>query len=282
MAHENAYLAHLEAQGVSILNLRNIDDSERALAETREAMESGVEAIAQATLASGRWFGRSDVLRRARVPSAKFSMRRARFNTPEGHPMELLWDVDYVTAAAGKETPLRNRPQKRPQTGVLDFMVDILGFRERERVVGDDDGSLLASFLSVTNLSHDIAIVPEPTEMRGRLHHVCFHYTSLQHLFDVAELAKEAGIAIEHGPARHGIGGASFLYMLEPGGNRIELMGDPGYMIFDPAWRTVVWKGSEVPAVGAIWTGSPLPDSFWSYGTPPNEERLATPEAAAA
>jgi predicted RecB family nuclease len=64
MAHENAYLAHLEAQGVPILNLRDIDDSERALAETRAAMESGVEAIAQATLASGRWFGRSDVLRR--------------------------------------------------------------------------------------------------------------------------------------------------------------------------------------------------------------------------
>ena len=63
--------------------------------------------------------------------------------------------------------------------------------------------------------------------------------------------------------------------MLEPGGNRIELMGDPGYMIFDPAWRTVVWKGSEVPAVGAIWTGSVLPDSFWNYGTPA-EERLAT------
>ena len=64
MAHENAYLAHFEAQGVPILNLRDIDDSERALAKTREAMENGVEAIAQATLASGRWFGRSDVLRR--------------------------------------------------------------------------------------------------------------------------------------------------------------------------------------------------------------------------
>ena len=47
-----------------VLNLRDIDDSERALAETRDAMESGVEAIAQATLANGRWFGRSDVLRR--------------------------------------------------------------------------------------------------------------------------------------------------------------------------------------------------------------------------
>jgi catechol 2,3-dioxygenase len=129
--------------------------------------------------------------------------RAYRFDTPEGHRMELLWDVDYVTAPAGKETPLRNRPQRRPRIGVpvrridhinllaanagevRDFLVDILGFRERERVVGDDDGSVLASFLSVTNLSHDIAIVPEPTELRGRLHHVCFHYTSVQHLFDV-------------------------------------------------------------------------------------------------
>ena len=130
----------------------------------------------------------------------------------------MLWDVDYVTASAGNETPLRNRPQKRPRSGVpvrridhlnllaanagavRDFMVDILGFRERERVVSDDDGSVVASFLSVTNLSHDIAIVPEPTEMRGRFHHVCFHYISMQHLFDVAELAKEGGIAIEHQP----------------------------------------------------------------------------------
>src|SRR4029077_10876569 len=61
---------------------------------------------------------------------------------------------------------------------------------------------------------------------------------SVLHLFDVAELAKEAGIAIEDGPGRHGIGGATFLYMLEPAGNRIEVMGDPGYMIFDPAWKT--------------------------------------------
>jgi predicted RecB family nuclease len=64
MAHEDAYLAHLEAQGVSVLNLRDIGDAEQALAETRAAMEGGVEAIAQATLANGRWFGRSDILRR--------------------------------------------------------------------------------------------------------------------------------------------------------------------------------------------------------------------------
>jgi catechol 2,3-dioxygenase len=224
-----------------------------------------------------------------------------RFETPEGHSMELFWDVEYFTAPAGRKTRLRNRPQKRPGTGmpirridhlnlmvadagvVRDFMVDILGFRERERVIDDDNGSVLASFLSVTNLSHDIAIVPEPTQMRGRLHHVCFHYISVQHLFDVAELAKEADIEIEYGPARHGIGGATFLYLLEPGGNRVELMGDPGYMIFDPAWRTVVWKGSEVPITGAVWTGSQAPpESFWSYGTPAVDEQLTPAEAAAA
>ena len=69
MAHENAYLAHLEAQGVSIVNLREIDDSERAFAETRAAMERGIDAIAQATLSNGRWFGRSDILRRVERPS---------------------------------------------------------------------------------------------------------------------------------------------------------------------------------------------------------------------
>ena len=49
-------------------------------------------------------------------------------------------------------------------------------------------------------------------------------------------------------------------------------------MIFDPAWRTVVWKGSELPDA-AVWTGSPLPDSFFTYGTPSAEERAAIPAA---
>jgi catechol 2,3-dioxygenase len=55
-------------------------------------------------------------------------------------------------------------------------------------------------------------------------------------------------------------------------------MGDPGYMIFDPAWRPVVWKASEFPDA-AVWTGSPLPDSFFTYGTPVAEERAAIPTA---
>jgi hypothetical protein len=41
-----------------------------------------------------------------------------RFTTPAGHPMELLWDVQYYEAPVEQQSPLRNRPQKRPLRGV--------------------------------------------------------------------------------------------------------------------------------------------------------------------
>jgi predicted RecB family nuclease len=69
MEHEKAYLNHLEAEGIPITDLREIDNDENALAETLAAMQQGVPAIAQATLTNGRWFGRADVLRRVERPS---------------------------------------------------------------------------------------------------------------------------------------------------------------------------------------------------------------------
>jgi len=69
MAHEDAYLAHLASQGLSIVNLRETVGDQRAIETTRAAMESGVDVIAQATLASERWFGRADILRRVETAS---------------------------------------------------------------------------------------------------------------------------------------------------------------------------------------------------------------------
>ncbi|PYU17686.1 MAG: nuclease, partial [Acidobacteria bacterium] len=62
--HEEAYLRHLESAGLAITNLRVVDNDEQALAETCAAMAKGTPVISQAALASGLWFGRSDVLRR--------------------------------------------------------------------------------------------------------------------------------------------------------------------------------------------------------------------------
>jgi len=64
MAHETAYLEHLKAQGAAIVDLQDVAIEEIAEAETIAAIKKGVDAIAQATLSDGRWFGRADVLRR--------------------------------------------------------------------------------------------------------------------------------------------------------------------------------------------------------------------------
>jgi catechol 2,3-dioxygenase len=223
--------------------------------------------------------------------------RAYQFDTPAGHRCEIFWDVDYANCPPGETTALRTRLSKRPAQGVpvrrldhfnitapdvgkvRDCLVSALGFNERENILDDGSGATVASFLSVTNLSHDMAIVPEGGPA-GRLHHICYFNGSNDHLFDFADLCREAGLRVEHGPGRHGVGGATFVYVMEPGGNRVEMTGDSGLTIFDPAWKTVSWKASEFLGPAGAWVGSPLPPSFLSYATP--DEALTLLDAAIA
>src|SRR5262249_20889075 len=62
--HEKAYLTFLADNGLTVTDLREIDDEETAYTRTRSAMENGAAVIVQATLQDGRWFGRADVLQR--------------------------------------------------------------------------------------------------------------------------------------------------------------------------------------------------------------------------
>lgn len=68
-AHERAYLAHLEERGIAVTRLEDAGDSRTGLERTLAAMFAGDRAIAQATLADGRWSGRADVLLRVERPS---------------------------------------------------------------------------------------------------------------------------------------------------------------------------------------------------------------------
>jgi len=63
LEHENAYVSHLAAQGLAIVDLRSTSEEE-AGREVATAMEKGVDVIVQPLMATGRWFGRADVLRR--------------------------------------------------------------------------------------------------------------------------------------------------------------------------------------------------------------------------
>lgn len=65
LAHEQAYVAHLRAQGRDVVELRDVD-GDTAVARTRAAMRGGADVIVQAELRDGRWGGRADVL--LRVP----------------------------------------------------------------------------------------------------------------------------------------------------------------------------------------------------------------------
>jgi catechol 2,3-dioxygenase len=206
------------------------------------------------------------------------------FHTPDGHKMKLMWDVDYAAVTDETRTTLLNRPTKRPPQGVpvrrIDHinlycsnvtenkkaLMDLLGFRLSENAVMND-GTEAAAWMRCSNLAHDVALSLDQTGSKARLHHVAFWYGIPQHLMDVAELCAENNVFVEAGPGKHGITQGLFLYLMEPGGNRIELFGDSGYLIFDPAWKPVTWTQDQL-AKGIIWVGSDLPREFFLYGTP--------------
>lgn len=210
--------------------------------------------------------------------------RAYQFRSPDGHKMEIFWDVEYYQAPDDQKTDLLNRPQRRPNRGVpvrrldhinllakepnknVEFLKEALGFRIREQILAEDDLAI-GSWLSVTNLVHDIAIMVDGLGEEGRLHHICYWYGYPQHLTDVSDLLLDNGYEIEVSPIKHGVSQAMCMYVIEPGGNRVELFGDAGYLIFDPDWKTVKWTGENVDK-SILWHGTKLPEDFFTYGTP--------------
>src|SRR6202790_839933 len=68
LRHEASYLQSLRDTGLSFVDLRQMSE-QQAVGESFSCMRQGLEVIAQASIASGRWFGRPDVLRKVAKPS---------------------------------------------------------------------------------------------------------------------------------------------------------------------------------------------------------------------
>lgn len=212
--------------------------------------------------------------------------RSFRTAAPTGHTFELFHDVEYYAAPDEQRSVVLNRAQRRPEKGVplrrLDhvnvFANDVgafrgwveehLPFQLREQAV-TPKGDELGAWLSGSSLMHDLAAVHDASDRDGRLHHVGFWYGSPQHLWDVADLLIERGHLVEHGPGKHGVTQSMFLYVIEPGGNRIELFGDVGQLVFDPTWQPIIWVDDGSSTTRSTWIGNQPPATFHSYGTPP-------------
>lgn len=67
--HEEAYVEHLQSQGLKIVQIDGFDITELAVAATVEAMQAGADVIVQGALKTGAWAGRADIMRRIESPS---------------------------------------------------------------------------------------------------------------------------------------------------------------------------------------------------------------------
>lgn len=206
------------------------------------------------------------------------------FQSPDGHNLSLVWEAEKYQAPPELQSKILSRPSKKPLQGLPVKRIDHinlmasdvtpmrnsferhLGFRTTERVV---DGQVeIGAWMSSNILGHEVACMRDTLGERGRLHHVAMYYGIPQHNIDAAEMFREYDIQIETGPDKHGITQGSFLYVFEPGGNRIEMFGDTGVLSLEPDWETRTWQFSDIDTGLAIG-GAKLPfETYFTYGTP--------------
>src|SRR5580693_5447338 len=146
------------------------------------------------------------------------------------------------------------------------FFENYLGFRLTEQIVLDD-GSEAAMWMTCTNKSYDFAYTRDHTGTKGRFHHVTYAVDSREDVLRAADIFLENGVYIETGPHKHAIQQTFFLYVYEPGGNRVEVANAGARLILAPDWKPIVWTEEERKK-GQAW-GLKTIESFHTHGTPP-------------
>lgn len=216
--------------------------------------------------------------------------RAYRFRDPDGHVLELLYEVEWYRPTSLTRPALKNQASRFPARGAnlrrLDhvnffaadvranrrFFQEVLGLRLTESVVFDD-GSEKGAWLTSCNKSYDLAITEDGTGSRGRFHHLTYAVDSREEVLRAADVCLEQGVFIETGPHKHAIQQTFFLYVYEPGGNRFEVACPGARLILAPDWKPVVWSEAERKR-GQAW-GLPTVTTFHTYGTPPVEATRA-------
>jgi catechol 2,3-dioxygenase len=208
--------------------------------------------------------------------------RSYQFTDPDGHKLEVFYEAEKYKAPGHLKPYLRNVPQRLAAKGAsvssLDhinlfssnvgedsaFFRRYLGYQLSEQAVSES-GEQITAWMHVTNKSYDLAISLDRSGHKGRFHHAAFRVDSAEMVMRAADIFMDNGIFIEASPSKHVAGQTLFVYVYEPGGNRIEVCAG-GFLILSPDWDVITWTPEERKR-GLAW-GNPLPPAFHTYGTP--------------
>jgi catechol 2,3-dioxygenase len=206
------------------------------------------------------------------------------FADPDGHDFEIYFESEKYVAPDGAVPALKNQGQRRPDHGIgvrrldhvnflaadveanRDFVAGVLGALPTEQIQLDS-GAIAAIWMTFTNKGYDVVYTNDWTGTPGRLHHVAFAVDQREDILRGADVFLEHGVFIETGPHKHAIQQTFFLYVWEPGGNRIEIVNAGARLVLAPDWELLTWTEAE-RAKGQAW-GLKTIESFHTHGTPP-------------
>ena len=215
--------------------------------------------------------------------------RSYRYTSPDGHQTEIYFETEKYKAEPNDSSALKNTASKFPARGInvrridhlnlfskdvkafRDFQLNNLGGILTESIVDNvEDMNPKAVWFMVNSKSYDLAVTEDHLGLGGRFHHLTFACNSREEILIAADIFLENGIFIETGPHKHAIQQTFFLYVYEPGGNRIEVANSTARLILDPDYQTIYWTLEERKK-GQAWGLATIP-SFHTRGTPMPED----------
>lgn len=201
-----------------------------------------------------------------------------RFETPSGHYMELVYDVEKVGGALPKVNPQPFLFSGRDD-GVIApprmdhvlvtaeevgestrFYTSVLGFRVTEQLL-DGNGHQVGTWMERSHTPHDLAVVSGPN---GGLHHFAFWLDDWDQVRSAADILAYNGISVDVGPTRHGITRGSTIYFFDPLGTRNEVF-TGGYRP-DPDFPVITWTEDNAGRAIFYYEGE-LNDRFMKVHT---------------
>lgn len=206
-----------------------------------------------------------------------------RFNTPSGHIMELVHEIEKVGTNRGRTNPTNLfsggydgepgppgliAPPRMDHMLVTaeevgeatQFYTDVLGFRITEQLL-DGNGHQLGTWLERSHSPHDLAVVHGAN---GGLHHFAYWLDDWDDVRDAADVLAYNGIQLDVGPTRHGITRGSTIYFFDPLGTRNEVF-TGGYRP-DPDFPTITWTEDNIGRAVFYYEGQ-LNDRFMKVHT---------------